>query len=190
MLKGLLTFGLTRRPLVLLGLFLFVVAGLFAFSRLNIEAYPNPAPVILEITAQSPGQSAEEMERYYTIPIEVGLAATPGVDVIRSTSFYGLSFVRVSFKYGVDYYFAYTQTASTCSRMSACRITSAADPGHQPGRRNLPLSGGRAAAFRADQSAHGPGLDRAAPPADRARRRAGQHLGRHHQGIRRRGRSA
>ena len=93
--KGLLTFGLTRRPLVLLGLLVFVAAGLFAFSRLNIEAYPNPAPVILEITAQAPGLSAEEMERYYTIPIEVGLASTPGVDVIRSTSFYGLSFVRV-----------------------------------------------------------------------------------------------
>ena len=89
----------------------FVAAGIFAFSRLNIEAYPNPAPVMLEITAQSSGLSAEEMERYYTIPIEVGLAATPGVDVIRSTSFFGLSFVRVVFQYGVDYYFALTQTA-------------------------------------------------------------------------------
>jgi cobalt-zinc-cadmium resistance protein CzcA len=94
-----------------LGLLLFVGAGTFAFSRLNIEAYPNPAPVILEITAQSPGLSAEEMERYFTIPIEVGLAATPGVDVIRSTSFYGLSFVRVVFQYNIDYYFALTQTA-------------------------------------------------------------------------------
>ncbi len=111
MLRGVLQFVLTRRPLVLLGLAVFIVAGMFAFSRLNIEAYPNPAPVILEITAQSPGQSAEEMERYYTIPIEVGLAATPGVDVIRSTSFYGLSFVRVVFYYDVDYYFALTQTA-------------------------------------------------------------------------------
>ena len=88
-----------------------MAAGIFAFSRLNIEAYPNPAPVMLEITAQSSGLSAEEMERYYTIPIEVGLAATPGVDVIRSTSFFGLSFVRVVFQYGVDYYFALTQTA-------------------------------------------------------------------------------
>ncbi len=111
MLKALLTFGLTRRPLVLLGLLVFLSAGLFAFSKLNIEAYPNPAPVILEITAQAPGLSAEEMERYYTIPIEVGLAATPGIDVIRSTSFYGLSFVRVTFNYGIDYYFALTQTA-------------------------------------------------------------------------------
>jgi len=53
--------------------------GIIAFFRLNIEAYPNPAPVILEITAQTAGLSAEEMERYFTIPIEVGLAATPGV---------------------------------------------------------------------------------------------------------------
>ena len=111
MLKGLLVFGLTRRPLVLLGLLVFIGAGLFAFSKLNIEAYPNPAPVILEITAQSPGQSAEEMERYFTIPMEVGLASTPGVDVIRSTSFYGLSFIRITFNYGVDYYFALTQAA-------------------------------------------------------------------------------
>jgi cobalt-zinc-cadmium resistance protein CzcA len=110
-LKGLLVFGLTRRPLVLLGLLVFIGAGLFAFSKLNIEAYPNPAPVILEITAQSPGQSAEEMERYFTIPMEVGLASTPGVDVIRSTSFYGLSFIRITFNYGVDYYFALTQAA-------------------------------------------------------------------------------
>ena len=63
MIRGLLTFGLTRRPLVLLGLLVFLGAGLFAFSKLNIEAYPNPAPVILEITAQAPGLSAEEMER-------------------------------------------------------------------------------------------------------------------------------
>ena len=109
MLKRLLEFALTRRPIMLLGLLVFVCSELFAFSKLNIEAYPNPAPVILEITAQAAGLSAEEMERYYTIPMEVGLAATPGVDVIRSTSFYGLSFVRVTFKYGVDYYFALTQ---------------------------------------------------------------------------------
>jgi heavy metal efflux system protein len=110
-LRGLLVFGLTRRPIVLLALLVFVGAGIVAFTKLNIEAYPNPAPVILEITAQAGGLSAEEMERYYTIPMEVGLATTPGVDNIRSTSFYGLSFVRVTFKYGVDYYFALTQAA-------------------------------------------------------------------------------
>jgi cobalt-zinc-cadmium resistance protein CzcA len=111
MFKSLLAFCLSRRPVVLLGLLLFIGAGLVAFNRLNIEAYPNPTPVILEITAQAPGLSAEEMERYYTLPMEIGLYSTPGIDVIRSTSFYGLSFVRVTFKYGVDYYFAYSQAA-------------------------------------------------------------------------------
>ena len=109
MLKALVTFGLTRRPIVVLMLVAFIVAGGIAFTRLNIEAYPNPAPVILEITAQSAGLSAEEMERLFTIPMEVGLAPTPGVNNIRSTSFYGLSFVRVTFEYGVDYYFALQQ---------------------------------------------------------------------------------
>jgi heavy metal efflux system protein len=110
-LGSLVAFGLTRRPIVLLGLAAFIIAGAFAFANLDIEAYPNPAPPILEITAQSAGLSAEEMERLYTVPLEVGLAATPRVNNIRSTSFYGLSFVRVTFDYGVDYYFALQQAA-------------------------------------------------------------------------------
>jgi cobalt-zinc-cadmium resistance protein CzcA len=102
---------LTRSAIIVLGIVVFCAAGLVAFTKLNIEAYPNPAPVILEITAQAAGLSAEEMEKYYTIPMEVGLYPTPGVVNIRSTSFYGLSFVRVTFRYGVDYYFALTQAS-------------------------------------------------------------------------------
>jgi cobalt-zinc-cadmium resistance protein CzcA len=111
MIKAILGFALSRRAIILLGLFVFIGAGVIAYSKLNIEAYPNPAPVILEITAQAAGLSAEEMEKYYTTPMEIGLYSTPGIDNIRSTSFYGLSFVRVTFKYGVDYFFAYTQAA-------------------------------------------------------------------------------
>jgi cobalt-zinc-cadmium resistance protein CzcA len=110
-LRGIVAFGLTRRAIIVLGFLVFIAGGTIAFTKLNIEAYPNPAPVILEITAQAPGLSAEEMERYYTIPMEVGLYPTPGVANIRSTSFYGLSFVRVTFQWGIDYYFAYTQAA-------------------------------------------------------------------------------
>ncbi len=111
MFKSLIAFCLSRRAIVVLGLLLFAGAGLVAFKMLNIEAYPNPTPVILEITSQAPGLSAEEIERYYTIPTEIGLYTTPGIDIIRSTSFYGLSFVRVSFKYGVDYNFAFAQAS-------------------------------------------------------------------------------
>ena len=71
MFKSLVAFCLSRRPIVLVGLLLFLGAGFIAFKNLNIEAYPNPTPVILEITAQAPGLSAEEMERYYTLPTEI-----------------------------------------------------------------------------------------------------------------------
>jgi len=112
MFKSLIAFCLSRRAIVVVGLLLFAAAGFAAFKKLNIEAYPNPTPVILEITAQAPGLSAEEMERYYTRPMEIGLYSTPGINVIRSTSFYGLSFVRVTFKYGVDHFFAYSQAST------------------------------------------------------------------------------
>ena len=111
MIKSLLSFSLTRRAIVVLGVVVFLGCGIFAFTKLNIEAYPNPAPVILEITAQAAGLSAEEMEKYYTTPMEIGLYATPGVASIRSTSFYGLTFIRVTFDYGVDFHFAYAQAA-------------------------------------------------------------------------------
>src|SRR5208337_5482400 len=111
MLKSIIAACLSRRTIVLFALLAFAGAGCIAFRKLNIEAYPNPTPVILEITAQAPGLSAEEMERYYTRPIEIGLYTVPGIQIIRSTSFYGLSFVRVVFKYGVDFSFAYGQTA-------------------------------------------------------------------------------
>ena len=74
MLKGILAFGLTRRAIVLLGLLVFIAGGLIAFTKLNIEAYPDPAPVILEITAQAAGLSAEEMKHAPTqVPMEIGL---------------------------------------------------------------------------------------------------------------------
>ena len=111
MFSNLIAFCLSRRAVVLFGLLLFTGTGFVAYNKLNIEAYPNPTPVILEITAQAPGLSAEEMELYYTRPIEIGLYTTPGIDIIRSTSFYGLSFVRVVFKYGIDFHFAYAQAA-------------------------------------------------------------------------------
>ena len=111
MLKSLIAFCLSHRAIIVFALIALAGAGFFAYTKLNIEAYPNPTPVILEITAQAPGLSAEEMERYYTDPIEIGLYTVPGIDNISSTSFYGLSFVRVTFKYGVDYSFAYGQAA-------------------------------------------------------------------------------
>ena len=110
MLRSLIAFCLSRRPLVLIAFAAFLAFGYAAFLTLNIEAYPDPAPPIIEVIAQRAGQSPEEMERYVTIPIEIALASTPGLKFIRSNTVYGLSFIRVQFEYGRDYYFVRQQT--------------------------------------------------------------------------------
>jgi heavy metal efflux system protein len=110
MLRSLIAFCLSRRPLVLVSFAAFLALGYAAFTALNIEAYPDPAPPIIEIIAQNPGQSPEEMERYVTIPLEIAVASTPGLKYIRSNTVYALSFVRLQFEYGRDYYFVRQQT--------------------------------------------------------------------------------
>src|SRR4051812_10644705 len=110
MLKTLIGFCLHRRPLVLVTFLGFIAIGYAAFRTLNIEAYPDPAPPIIEIIAQYPGQSPEEVERYVTIPLEIAVASTPGLKFIRSNTVYGLGFIRLQFEYGRDYYFVRQQT--------------------------------------------------------------------------------
>jgi heavy metal efflux system protein len=110
MLRNLMAFCLARRPLVLVTLTAFIGLGYAAFTTLNIEAYPDPAPPILELIAQWPGQSPEEVERYVTIPIEIAVANTPGLKYVRSNTVYALGFIRLQFEYGRDYYFVRQQT--------------------------------------------------------------------------------
>src|SRR5438270_10977941 len=81
-------------------------AGTHAFKNVNVEAYPDPAPAIIEVIAQYPGYSAEEVERLVTIPLEIALAGMPGLQYTRSKSLARLSHLRNQFEYGVDYYAA------------------------------------------------------------------------------------
>src|SRR5215510_4758610 len=110
MLRSLIVFCLSRRPLVLTAYAAFVGIGIFAFSAMNIEAYPDPAPPIIEIIAQWPGQSPEEVERYVTIPIEIAVSSTPGLKFTRSNTVFALGFIRLQFEYGRDYHFVRQQT--------------------------------------------------------------------------------
>src|SRR5262244_2656369 len=110
MLRGLIAFCLLRRPLVLAAYVAFLGLGSVAFNALNIEAYPDPAPPIIEIIAQYPGQSPEEVERYVTIPIEIAVSSTPGLKYLRSNTVYALGFIRLQFEYGRDYHFVRQQT--------------------------------------------------------------------------------
>ena len=95
--------ALRQRVLVLILAVLMIGGGLFAYKRLNIEAYPDPVPPLVDIVTQNPGQSSEEIERYITIPMEVQMAGLPYVKSIRSISLVGLSDVKVQFTYDLTY---------------------------------------------------------------------------------------
>ena len=95
--------ALQQRVLVLILAGALIAGGLFAYKRLNIEAYPDPVPPLVDIVTQNPGQSSEEIERYITIPIEVQMAGIPFVTSIRTISLTGLSDVKVQFSYDIGY---------------------------------------------------------------------------------------
>src|SRR5712664_586961 len=95
--------ALKQRVLVIILGITLMVAGLFAYRTLNIEAYPDPVPPLVDIITQNPGQSSEEIERYITVPIEIQMAGIPYVQAIRTISLFGLSDVKVQFTYDVSY---------------------------------------------------------------------------------------
>ncbi len=103
MIKRLVSFSLQNRALVAALSLVLVGAGVAAFRRLPIEAYPNPVPPLVEVIVQPSGWSAEEVERYVTIPLEIGLAGMPGLDHIRSQSLFELADVKCYFKWGTRY---------------------------------------------------------------------------------------
>ncbi|HXY18683.1 MAG TPA: CusA/CzcA family heavy metal efflux RND transporter [Gemmatimonadales bacterium] len=95
--------------LVLLGAALILGVGLWSFSRLPVDAYPDLSPPMVEIITQWPGHAAEEVERLITVPLEVEMNGLPRLRIIRSISLYGLSDLRLTFTDGTDNYFARQQ---------------------------------------------------------------------------------
>jgi cobalt-zinc-cadmium resistance protein CzcA len=103
--NAIVSFALRQRVLVVVLLVMVLGTGIASFLALNIEAYPDPVPPLVDIVTQSTGQSAEEIERYITIPLEIQMAGIPNVQAIRTISLFGLSDVKVQFTYD----FTYTQ---------------------------------------------------------------------------------
>jgi cobalt-zinc-cadmium resistance protein CzcA len=95
--------ALRQRVLIVVMMLAVFATGVVAFINLNIEAYPDPVPPLIDVVTQSSGQSAEEMERYITIPIEIGMSGLPHVTAIRTISLFGLSDVKVQFTYAFTY---------------------------------------------------------------------------------------
>ena len=112
-------FALRQRVLIVILLVLVLIGGIASFRILNIEAYPDPVPPLVDIVTQSGGQSAEEIERYITIPIEVQMAGIPNVQAIRSISLFGLSDVKIQFTYDFTYEQAEQWVINRLSQLSA-----------------------------------------------------------------------
>jgi len=106
MLEKLVDLSLRYRLLVLVATGAIVFLGVRAWRDLPIDAFPDVTPNQVNIYTESPGLAAEDVERLLTFPIETAMAGLPGVETIRSVSLFGLSYVAVYFKDGVDVYFA------------------------------------------------------------------------------------
>lgn len=115
MIKALIAWAVENRLVVSLLTIALIAFGGYCFLNINVEAYPDPAPAIVEIVAQYPGASAEEVERQVTIPLEVALSGMPQLKYNRSKSLFGLSHVRNQFEYGMDYNRARTEVLNRLS---------------------------------------------------------------------------
>jgi cobalt-zinc-cadmium resistance protein CzcA len=103
MIQKLIDWAVSNPLIVLILAAALAIGGGYAFINVNIEAYPDPAPAIIEVVAQYPGASAEEVERQVTIPLEVALAGMQGLESTRSKSLFGLAHLRNQFTYARDY---------------------------------------------------------------------------------------
>ncbi len=113
------SFALRQKVLIVVLLVMMLGAGIASFLALNIEAYPDPVPPLVDVVTQSTGQSAEEIERYITIPLEIQMAGIPNVQAIRTISLFGLSDVKVQFTYDFTYYQAEQWVTNRLSQLGA-----------------------------------------------------------------------
>jgi len=103
MVRAIIAWSLHNRLIVLLAVAGLIAVGIHSANNLNVEAYPDPTPPLVEVISQNPGASPEEMELLVGIPLEVALTGMPGLEDLRSTSIAGLNDIKCQFKYGTDY---------------------------------------------------------------------------------------
>ena len=100
-LKGIIGFSLKNRLFILFCAIILVVAGVITYKIMPIEAFPDVTNTEISIITQWPGRSAEEVEKFITIPIEIAMNPVQQKMSLRSTSIFGLSYVKIIFDDGV-----------------------------------------------------------------------------------------
>lgn len=115
--KNIISFSLKNRFFIFFLTALAIVAGFISYQNTPIEAFPDVTNTQITIITQWPGRSAEEIEKFVTIPIEIGLNSVQKKTDIRSTTLFGLSVVKVMFDDGVDDAFARQQVNNLLSNV-------------------------------------------------------------------------
>ena len=130
MVRALISWSLHNRFIVLLGTVGLIVLGIHSARNLNVEAYPDPTPPLVEVITQNPGASPEEMERLIGIPIETALNGMPGLKYLRSISLAGLNDIKCQFEYGTDYWTARQEVINRIGMVS--NLPPGVNPGLSP----------------------------------------------------------
>ncbi|HEX7914155.1 CusA/CzcA family heavy metal efflux RND transporter [Rudaea sp.] len=118
MLKALVDFALKQRVFVVAITLMVAIAGIYAFSELPVQAFPDVQDVQVQIITLVPGQAPEEVERAVTLPIERTEYGVPKLTQLRSISMSGLSVVTMTFADGTDDYFARAQVMEKLSEIT------------------------------------------------------------------------
>jgi heavy metal efflux system protein len=129
MIRVLMDLALGERAIVLGLALMLVLAGLYSFHEIDIEAYPDPIQPRIEVITQPLGLSAEEVEKITTVPLEYGLAGMRNLKSIRTISLYGLSDVKLYFDWDSDYYW---DRVETINRLGLISLPGGLTPGISP----------------------------------------------------------
>ncbi|MBV8056858.1 MAG: efflux RND transporter permease subunit, partial [Deltaproteobacteria bacterium] len=103
MIQLLMSLALRQRTVIIGAAILLVLAGIYSFAELDIEAYPDPVQPMTEVLTLPTGYSAEEVERLVTIPTEYAMSGMLNLKSMESISLYGLSDIRMYFDWDSDY---------------------------------------------------------------------------------------
>ena len=99
-------FCLQQRIILVVVALALVAFGVRALQHLSVDAFPDVTNVQVQIATEAPGRSPEEVERFITIPLEIGMTGLPGLTEMRSINRNGLSLITLVFRDDVDVFFA------------------------------------------------------------------------------------
>lgn len=129
LIKRVISFSLKNKLFIFFSTLLLIIWGVIAFKNIPIEAFPDVTNTQITIITQWPGRSAEEVEKFVSIPIEVAMNPIQKKTSVRSTTVFGLSVVKIIFDDGVDDAFARQQVNNM---LRDVELPENADPDIQP----------------------------------------------------------